>query len=269
MTDRTPTAFEPMHALAAPARQAMEYWVDGWQRTILFWDVLRQRSTTYYEQRAKPVPHVLTFDAELVLDGRTFDRPANYLLVRIKPPPGVREAAIRSLVYIGMAGPGVDERAFNELRQMGAEHGGITLQEFKQLLREQFFALLLDRNAALAAIPSMLPADTAARGRMLETIRRSVSAADGLGEERAQRTAQIKNKKFFAAASPAGGAARRSAAGARPLRARASRRGGRQAGRRGAKPSETCPRAARPGAMRRVSMSPVVGFSRPGTCEEP
>jgi hypothetical protein len=90
MTDRTPTAFEPMHALAAPARQAMEYWVDGWQRTILFWDVLRQRSTTYYEQRAKPVPHVLTFDAELVLDGRTFDRPANYLLVRIKPPAGVR-----------------------------------------------------------------------------------------------------------------------------------------------------------------------------------
>ena len=90
MTDRTPTAFEPMQTLAAPAQQVMEYWVDGWQRTILFWDVLRRRSSTYYEQRAKAVPHVLTFDAELVLDGRTFDRPANYLLVRIKPPAGVR-----------------------------------------------------------------------------------------------------------------------------------------------------------------------------------
>jgi hypothetical protein len=90
MTDRTPTAFEPMQALAGPAQQAMEYWVDGWQRTILFWDVLRRRSTAYYEQRAKPVPHVLTFDAELVLDGRSLDRPANYLLVRIKPPAGVR-----------------------------------------------------------------------------------------------------------------------------------------------------------------------------------
>jgi len=90
MTDRTPTALEPMQALTGTAQQAMEYWVDGWQRTILFWDVLRRRSTAYYEQRAKAVPHVLSFDAELVLDGRTFDRPANYLLVRIKPPAGVR-----------------------------------------------------------------------------------------------------------------------------------------------------------------------------------
>ena len=90
MTDRPPTAFEPLQALTGPAQQAMEYWVDGWQRTILFWDVLRRRSDAYYEQRAKPVPHVLAFDAELVLDGRSFDRPANYLLVRIKPPAGVR-----------------------------------------------------------------------------------------------------------------------------------------------------------------------------------
>ena len=90
MTDRPPTAFEPLQALTGPAQQAMEYWVDGWQRTILFWDVLRRRSDAYYEQRAKPVPHVLSFDAELVLDGRTFERPVNYLLVRIKPPAGVR-----------------------------------------------------------------------------------------------------------------------------------------------------------------------------------
>ena len=51
---------------------------------------------------------------------------------------GLREAAIRSLVYIGMAGPGVDERAFNVLRQIRAENDGMTLQEFKQMLREQY-----------------------------------------------------------------------------------------------------------------------------------
>ncbi len=45
----------------------------------------------------------------------------------------MREAAIRSLVYIGLAGPGVDERAFEVLRQMRAEHGGLTLEEFKQI----------------------------------------------------------------------------------------------------------------------------------------
>ena len=76
-------------AMQNPWQATWEYWVDAWQRTILFWDVLRQRSDQYYAQKAKAVPHVLIFDAELVLDGRTFDRPVNYGLVRIKPPEGV------------------------------------------------------------------------------------------------------------------------------------------------------------------------------------
>ncbi len=66
-----------------------EYVMDATQRTVLFLDVLRRRSEDYYEHKAKEVPHVLTFDAELVLDGRTLERPANYLLVRVKPPEGV------------------------------------------------------------------------------------------------------------------------------------------------------------------------------------
>ena len=106
-----------------------------------------------------------------------------------------QEAAIRSLVYIGMAGPGVDERAFNELRQIRAEHGGLTLAEFKQMLREQFFALLLNRDEALAAIPQMLPADAAERARILEKIRLVTSAAGAVTGERAERLAQI--EKLF------------------------------------------------------------------------
>ena len=66
-----------------------EYMTDAAQRTILFWDVMRQRSTQYYAQKSKDVPHVLSFDAELVLDARTFDKPVNYLLVRIQPAQGV------------------------------------------------------------------------------------------------------------------------------------------------------------------------------------
>ncbi len=66
-----------------------EYVIDATQRTILFWDVLRQRSEQYYAHKAMEVPHVLTFDAELVMDGRELARPANYLLVRVKPPEGV------------------------------------------------------------------------------------------------------------------------------------------------------------------------------------
>src|SRR6187402_3283833 len=66
-----------------------EYMTDAMQRTILFWDVMRQRSDQYYEQKAKAVPHVLSFDAEPVLDGRTFAKPVNYLLVRVNPPAGM------------------------------------------------------------------------------------------------------------------------------------------------------------------------------------
>jgi len=114
----------------------------------------------------------------------------------------VREAALRSLVYIGMAGSGVDERAFNELRQIRADHGSITLQEFKQLLREQFFALLLDREAALAAIAKMLPSDAASRAGLLDKIRLVVSAVGEPSGERAERLAQI--EKLFGAGSATG-----------------------------------------------------------------
>ncbi|MCP5197064.1 MAG: DUF3141 domain-containing protein [Gammaproteobacteria bacterium] len=108
---------------------------------------------------------------------------------------GLREAAIRSLVYIGMVGPGVDERAFEALRQMRAEHGGLTLEEFKQVLREQFFALLLDRDGALDALPKMLPLDTAARAEALGKIQQVVSAVGEPSGERAERLAQI--EKLF------------------------------------------------------------------------
>jgi hypothetical protein len=133
---------------------------------------------------------------------------------------GMPEAAIRCLVYIGMAGPGVDERAFNELRLIRADHGNITLQQFKQMLREQFFALLLDRDAALAAIPKMLPADAASRAAVLGRIRRVVSAIGEPDGERAERLAQI--EKLFGA-GPATGRSRKAAARKRaPARKAAS-----------------------------------------------
>ncbi|MBV8738529.1 MAG: DUF3141 domain-containing protein, partial [Alphaproteobacteria bacterium] len=67
---------------------AIEYWLDGWQRSILLLDVLRQRGNNYREHNARTAPHVLSFGAELVLDGRTLARPVNYALVRIVPLEG-------------------------------------------------------------------------------------------------------------------------------------------------------------------------------------
>jgi pimeloyl-ACP methyl ester carboxylesterase len=68
---------------------AIEYLVDSGQRSILFWDVLRQRGNQYHEHLAKEAPHVLDYDAELVIDGRTLERPVNYVLARIIPPKDV------------------------------------------------------------------------------------------------------------------------------------------------------------------------------------
>ncbi|MBO0712438.1 MAG: DUF3141 domain-containing protein, partial [Acetobacteraceae bacterium] len=68
---------------------AVEYLIDAAQRSILFWDVMRQRGNQYRERQAETAPHVLEFAVALEVDGRTLDRPVNYGLVRIIPPKGI------------------------------------------------------------------------------------------------------------------------------------------------------------------------------------
>jgi Protein of unknown function (DUF3141) len=72
-----------------PFAPAIEYTVDATQRSVLFWDVMRQRGNQYHEHMAKDAPHVLSYAAEIVIDGRTLERPVNYALARIIPPKGV------------------------------------------------------------------------------------------------------------------------------------------------------------------------------------
>jgi len=72
----------------ADFRAVQEYWLDAWQRSILFLDVLRERGNTYREQTEKLAPNVLNFSAEVICDGRTLPRPVNYALVSIVPPAG-------------------------------------------------------------------------------------------------------------------------------------------------------------------------------------
>jgi Protein of unknown function (DUF3141) len=67
----------------------LEYATDAAQRNVLFCDVMRERGNQYREHLAETAPHVLDYAAELVVDGRTLERPVNYALARIVPPPGV------------------------------------------------------------------------------------------------------------------------------------------------------------------------------------
>jgi Protein of unknown function (DUF3141) len=92
-------------------RAAQEYWLDAWQRSVLFLDILRDRGNTYLEHSAKEVPHVLSFPAELVRDGRTLERPVNYALARIVPPAGTQlDPALAPIIVVDPRaghGPGI------------------------------------------------------------------------------------------------------------------------------------------------------------------
>ncbi len=80
----------PQAAFALPgmAQAWTEYLIDSAQRTILFWDVMRKRGNLALEHAQAGTPPVLVFDYDTVLDGRTFDRPVNYALLRIRHPAG-------------------------------------------------------------------------------------------------------------------------------------------------------------------------------------
>jgi hypothetical protein len=89
-TDSTPS-LQDAFALGTgnAAVGAASYLIDYAQRTVLFWDVMRQRGNGYREHMAMPAPHVLSYKAELIVDGRKLDRPVNYALARIVPPEDV------------------------------------------------------------------------------------------------------------------------------------------------------------------------------------
>ena len=73
---------------AGPMAEAVEYWTDACQRSVLFWDTLRKRGNIALEHREQGKPPVLAFDYEMVMDGRELERPVNYALVRILAEPG-------------------------------------------------------------------------------------------------------------------------------------------------------------------------------------
>ena len=72
------------------AAQALEYWTDAWQRSILFMDVLYRRGTERNARERETAPHVLNFEFETIIDGRTLARPVNYSLMRIVPPADMK-----------------------------------------------------------------------------------------------------------------------------------------------------------------------------------
>ncbi|KRQ07360.1 hypothetical protein AOQ73_12540 [Bradyrhizobium pachyrhizi] len=106
---------------------------------------------------------------------------------------GMREAGVRALLYVGSARGMVDERSLEALRRLrqADEAARVTLAEFKMLVREQFFMLLLDRESALAAIPKLLPDNMDERRRAFAAIQDVLSASAEISGEVARRLKQV------------------------------------------------------------------------------
>jgi hypothetical protein len=106
---------------------------------------------------------------------------------------GLRESVIRGLLYVGMSRGMADERSLEALRRARAGDAGsrLTLSQFKQIVREQFFMLLLEPEASLAAIPKLLPPSEDERRAGLAAIRGVLSASAEISGEAARRLDRI------------------------------------------------------------------------------
>jgi pimeloyl-ACP methyl ester carboxylesterase len=115
---------QPEQWLFEPWKRGFEWWeysVDLAQRSILFWDTLRERGDNFVDHEKAGKPPVLHFEYETVLDARKFDRPVNYALVRIIPPSGVTvDPSRRPYVIIDpRAGHGPGIGGFKDDSQVG------------------------------------------------------------------------------------------------------------------------------------------------------
>jgi pimeloyl-ACP methyl ester carboxylesterase len=104
-----------------------DYLVDGAQRAVLFADAMRERGNYFVEHEEGSNKTVLSWDHELVVDGRTLRRPVNYSLVRIVPPQGVavREDGRPYIIIDPRAGHGSGIGGFKNESEVGAAiYGG-------------------------------------------------------------------------------------------------------------------------------------------------
>ena len=110
------------------SQDAWRYATDWTQRWILSWNALRQRGNDFLDHERDGLPPLLHFDYETIADGRKFERPVNYALLRIVPPAGTAiDPDKRPYVIIDpRAGHGPGIGGFKDDSQVGvALRGGV------------------------------------------------------------------------------------------------------------------------------------------------
>jgi len=107
---------------------------------------------------------------------------------------GPFEAAIRAVVYVGLAEGSVDERGFAMLQAIRAAQPvekRRTMAQFKEALKEQFLIVCLDEERAIQSLPRLLPRNVEERRAAWGIVRRMVAARGALSEEGRRRLNQL------------------------------------------------------------------------------
>jgi len=108
---------------------------------------------------------------------------------------GPLEAAVRALLYIARGQRSVDARSFEVLRRILKDHPGLTLAHYKAVVHEEWAMLSIDEEAALRALPQLLPATIDRRRSLFEKIRAIRTAAGALEGEAQHRLERV--EKLF------------------------------------------------------------------------
>jgi hypothetical protein len=122
---------------------------------------------------------------------------------------GIHEALLRALVWVRLPAANADERSFAIIRRVRAALGRdvLPLAEFKRIVRQQFFMLLLDERRAIETLPTLLPEDPAVREKASAILREVVTATGEVSEEVARRLEAVE-RTFVGRAQVAAGEAK-------------------------------------------------------------
>jgi pimeloyl-ACP methyl ester carboxylesterase len=100
--------FKPVRAGALNRLPVMQDWldygVDFSQRSVLFWDTLRQRGDDTLAHQREGFPILLKFDYEVIVNGSELPTPVNYCLLRILPGGQSIDESLPPLIVIDPRG---------------------------------------------------------------------------------------------------------------------------------------------------------------------
>jgi pimeloyl-ACP methyl ester carboxylesterase len=107
---------------------------------------------------------------------------------------GAVEAALRSIAYVRMGEGSTDERSFAMIKQLhDAQPPGRprSMEQLKEVVREQYLLLKSDEKRAVAALPKLIPRDPDHREKTLRAIQRIIAATGEPTGEAKRRLTEI------------------------------------------------------------------------------